>query len=187
MVPVIVEKSGRGEQVYDLYSKLLQDRIIIINGVIEDDMAMSIVTQLLYLNQMSDKEIVMYINSPGGVITAGMAIYDTMKFVKAKIKTVCIGQAASMGAFLLSSGDHRCILPHARVMIHQPLGGAEGQATDIAIQAKEILKIKSILNDIMAKNTKQSLKKISKDTDRDFFMNAQEALKYGIVDEVVTC
>jgi len=182
----IFDKEGRSERMFDLYSRMLKDRIIIVNGEIEDFMAMEIVAQLLFLDKEDKKkDIKMYINSPGGVITAGMAIFDTMKFIKSKIHTICIGQAASMGAFLLSGGDKRSILPHARVMIHQPLGGASGQAADIQIQAKEIQFLKDQLNGLLAEHTKQDLKKIEKDTDRDFFMSAEEAKSYGIVDNII--
>jgi len=187
-VPIVVEKTGRGERSYDIYSRLLKDRIIMLSGEINDAVASSIVAQLLFLEaEDPDKDIYLYINSPGGVITSGFSIYDTMNYIKPDICTICIGQAASMGAFLLSCGSKgkRYSLPNSRIMIHQPLGGARGQATDIEIQAKEILRMKKILNDILAENTGQALKKIAKDTDRDFFMSANEALEYGIVDKVL--
>lgn len=187
-IPYVVEKTGRGERSYDIYSRLLKDRIIMLNGEVNDHVSGSIVAQLLFLEaEDPDKDIYLYINSPGGVITSGMAIFDTMNYVKPDIVTICIGQAASMGAFLLSSGTKgkRYALPHARIMVHQPLGGAQGQATDIAIQAKEILRMKEELNEIMAFNTGQDVKKISADTERDFFMSAAEAKEYGLIDSVV--
>lgn len=188
-VPIVIEKTGRGERSYDIYSRLLKDRIIMLSGEINDGVASSIVSQLLFLEaEDPEKDIYLYINSPGGVITSGFSIYDTMNYIKPDICTICIGQAASMGAFLLSCGakGKRYSLPHSRIMIHQPLGGARGQATDIEIQAKEILRLKGILNDILASNTKQPLKKIEKDTERDFFMSANEAKEYGIIDSVLT-
>ncbi|MDA3967649.1 MULTISPECIES: ATP-dependent Clp endopeptidase proteolytic subunit ClpP [Helicobacter] len=188
-VPIVIEKTGRGERSYDIYSRLLKDRIIMLSGEINDGIASSIVSQLLFLEaEDPEKDIYLYINSPGGVITSGFSIYDTMNYIKPDICTICIGQAASMGAFLLSCGakGKRYSLPHSRIMIHQPLGGARGQATDIEIQAKEILRLKGILNDILASNTKQPLKKIEKDTERDFFMSANEAKEYGIIDSVLT-
>jgi len=187
-VPIVVEKSGRGERSYDIYSRLLKDRVIMLGGEINDAVASSVVAQLLFLEaEDPEKDIYLYINSPGGVITSGFSIYDTMNYIRPDVSTICIGQAASMGAFLLSSGakGKRYALPNARIMIHQPLGGAQGQATDIEIQAKEILRLKNILNDILAKNCNQSIKKIAKDTDRDFFMSSQEAQEYGIVDKVL--
>ena len=187
-VPYVVEKTARGERSYDIYSRLLKDRIIMLSGEVNDAVASSIVAQMLFLEaEDPEKDIYFYINSPGGVVTAGMAIYDTMNYIHPDVTTICIGQAASMGAFLLSSGQKgkRYALPHARIMIHQPLGGAQGQATDIAIQAKEILRMKEELNDILAKNTGQNIKKIEKDTDRDNFMSAKESMEYGIIDEVL--
>ena len=187
-VPYVVEKTARGERSYDIYSRLLKDRIIMLSGEVNDGVASSIVAQMLFLEaEDPEKDIYFYINSPGGVVTAGMAIYDTMNYIRPDVTTICIGQAASMGAFLLSSGQKgkRYALPHARIMIHQPLGGAQGQATDIAIQAKEILRMKEELNDILAKNTGQSIKKVEKDTDRDNFMSAAESKEYGIIDEVL--
>lgn len=187
-IPYVIEKTGRGERSYDIYSRLLKDRIIMLSGEVNDPVASSIVAQMLFLEaEDPQKDIYFYINSPGGVITAGMAIYDTMNYIRPDICTICIGQAASMGAFLLSSGakGKRYALPHARIMIHQPLGGAQGQATDIEIQAKEILRMKAELNEIMAKNSGQSVKKLEKDTDRDNFMSAAEAVEYGIIDEVL--
>ncbi|TLP36930.1 ATP-dependent Clp endopeptidase proteolytic subunit ClpP [Arcobacter arenosus] len=188
-IPYVVEKSGRGERSYDIYSRLLKDRIIMLSGEVNDQVASSIVAQLLFLEaEDPDKDIYLYINSPGGVITSGMSIYDTMNYIKPDVCTICIGQAASMGAFLLSSGvkGKRYSLPHSRVMIHQPLGGAQGQATDIQIQAKEIQRMKDTLNEILAAQTGQPLEVIEKDTDRDNFMSADEACKYGLIDEVIT-
>lgn len=187
-IPFVIEKTGRGERSYDIYSRLLKDRIIMLSGEVHDQVASTIVAQMLFLEaEDPEKDIYFYINSPGGVITAGMAIYDTMNYIRSDVATICIGQAASMGAFLLSSGEKgkRYALPHARIMIHQPLGGAQGQATDIEIQAKEILRMKSELNRILSDQTGQSLKKVEKDTDRDFFMSAEEAKNYGIIDEVL--
>ena len=187
-IPYVIERTGRGERSYDIYSRLLKDRIIMLSGEIHDAVASSIVAQLLFLEaEDPDKDIYLYINSPGGVITSGMSIYDTMNYIKPDVATICIGQAASMGAFLLSAGakGKRYALPHARIMIHQPLGGAQGQATDIEIQAKEILRLKKILNEILAENTGQSYKKIAKDTERDFFMSAEEAKEYGLIDQVL--
>ena len=187
-IPYVVEKSGRGERSYDIYSRLLKDRVIMLSGEIDDNVSSSIVAQLLFLEaEDPEKDIYLYINSPGGVITSGFSIYDTMNYIRPDVSTICIGQAASMGAFLLSSGakEKRFALPNARIMIHQPLGGAKGQATDIEIQAKEILRLKSILNDILAKNCSASVRKIAKDTERDFFMSAKEAKEYGIVDKVL--
>ncbi|EAH6588330.1 ATP-dependent Clp endopeptidase proteolytic subunit ClpP [Campylobacter coli] len=187
-IPYVIEKSSRGERSYDIYSRLLKDRIIMLSGEIHDKLAASIVAQLLFLEaEDPTKDIYLYINSPGGVITSGFSIYDTMNYIKPDVCTICIGQAASMGAFLLSCGAEgkRFALPNSRIMIHQPLGGARGQATDIEIQAKEILRLKAILNDILAKNTKQKVAKIVKDTERDFFMSAQEAKEYGLIDKVL--
>jgi len=187
-IPYVIEKSARGERSYDIYSRLLKDRIIMLSGEVNDAVASTIVAQMLFLEaEDPDKDIYFYINSPGGVVTSGMAIFDTMNYIRPDVATICIGQAASMGSFLLSSGAQgkRFALPHARIMIHQPLGGAQGQATDIEIQANEILRMKKELNDILAKNTGQNLKKIEKDTDRDFFMSAEEAKAYGMIDEVL--
>lgn len=187
-IPYVVEKTGRGERSYDIYSRLLKDRIVMLSGEVNDAVASTIVAQLLFLEaEDPEKDIYFYINSPGGVITSGMAIYDTMNYIRPNVVTICIGQAASMGAFLLSSGakGKRYALPHARIMIHQPLGGAQGQAIDIEIQAREILRMKAELNQILAKNTGQSIKKVEKDTDRDNFMSAEEAKTYGIIDEVL--
>lgn len=187
-IPYVIERTSRGERSYDIYSRLLKDRVVILSGEIDDVMASSIIAQLLFLEaEDPQKDIFVYVNSPGGVITSGLSIYDTMNYIKPDISTICIGQAASMGAFLLSSGTKgkRYALPNARIMIHQPLGGAKGQASDIEIQAKEILYLKSELNKILAKNTGQSIKKIQSDTDRDFFMSAKEAKDYGIIDDVL--
>lgn len=188
LVPMVVEQTGRGERSYDIYSRLLKERIIFLSEPIDDTSANLTIAQLLFLEaEDNERDIYMYINSPGGVVTAGMAIYDTMKYIKAKVSTICLGQAASMAAVLLASGEKgkRFTLPNSRIMIHQPLGGAQGQATDIEIQAKEILRIKKTLNDILAGHTGQSIKKIEKDTDRDFFMSANEAVDYGLVDKVI--
>ena len=187
-IPYVVEKSGRGERSYDIYSRLLKDRIVMLSGEVNDQVASTIVAQFLFLEaEDPEKDIYFYINSPGGVVTAGMAIFDTMNYIRPNVATICIGQAASMGAFLLSCGEKgkRYALPHARIMIHQPLGGAQGQATDIAIQAEEILRMKKELNGIIAKNTGQTIKQVEKDTDRDNFMSAAEALAYGMIDEVL--
>ncbi|MDD3275768.1 MAG: ATP-dependent Clp endopeptidase proteolytic subunit ClpP [Kiritimatiellales bacterium] len=189
LIPMVVEQTGRGERSYDIYSRLLKERIIFLGTEINDDVSNLIIAQLLFLqSEDAEKDISMYINSPGGVVTAGMAIYDTMQFVKCPITTYCMGQAASMGAVLLAAGakGKRFALPNARIMIHQPLGGSQGQATDIEIQTKEILRMKKRLNEILADHTGKPLKTIEKDTDRDFFMSAEEAVKYGLVDEVVT-
>jgi len=187
-IPYVVEKTGRGERSYDIYSRLLKDRIVMLSGEVNDQVASTIVAQFLFLEaEDPEKDIYFYINSPGGVVTAGMAIFDTMNYIRPHVATICIGQAASMGAFLLSSGEKgkRYALPHARIMIHQPLGGAQGQATDIAIQAEEILRMKAELNSILAKNTGQNVKTIEKDTDRDNFMSAEESKEYGMIDEVL--
>jgi len=189
LVPMVVEQTGRGERAYDIYSRLLKERIIFLGTEINDDVSNLVIAQLLFLqSEDADKDISMYINSPGGVVTAGMAIYDTMQFVKCPITTYCMGQAASMGAVLLAAGakGKRFALPNSRIMIHQPLGGAQGQATDIEIQTKEILRMKKRLNEILADHTGKPIKTIEKDTDRDFFMSAEEAVKYGLVDQVVT-
>ena len=187
LIPTVIEKSNYGERAYDIYSRLLKDRIVILSGEVNDSMANSIVAQLLYLDSINNDDICLYINSPGGSITAGMAIYDTMNFINSKVSTICIGMAASMAAFLLSSGEKgkRYCLENAEVMIHQPLGGAPGQATEIKIAAERILKLKKRLNSILSINTGKSLKQIEKDTERDYFMDAEESLKYGIIDEVL--
>ena len=187
-VPYVIERTSRGERSYDIYSRLLKDRIVMLSGEINDEVASSVVAQLLFLEaEDPDKDIYLYINSPGGVVTSGFSIYDTMNYIKPAVSTICIGQAASMGAFLLSCGEKgkRYALPNARIMIHQPLGGAQGQATDIEITTKEILRIKTTLNKILAENSGQKLSKIEKDTDRDFYMSAQEAVKYGLIDKVL--
>ena len=188
-VPTVVENSSRGERAFDIFSRLLRERIIFLGSEIDDDVANSIVAQLLLLDSENpDKDIMLYINSPGGVITAGMAIYDTMKLIKADVSTICLGDAASMGAFLLSAGTKgkRLALPNARIMIHQPLGGAKGQATDIEIEAKEILRMKDMLIKIMAENSGQPYEKVKEDCERDHFLTAQEALEYGLIDKVIT-
>ncbi len=188
LVPVVVEQTARGERSWDIYSRLLRDRIIMLGTPVNDDVANIIVAQLLFLeSEDPDKDIHLYINSPGGSITAGMAIYDCMQVIKPRVRTYCLGQCASMGAWLLAAGPKgfRYILPNARVMIHQPLGGATGQATDISIQAQEIIKIKGKMTEILARHTGQSVKKITEDIDRDYFMSAEEAKAYGIVDEIV--
>jgi len=189
LVPMVVEQTGRGERSYDIYSRLLKERIIFMTDQVDDHTANLVISQLLFLEaEDNTRDAYMYINSPGGVVTAGLAIYDTMQFIKTKVSTICMGQAASMGALLLTAGEpgKRYALPNARIMIHQPLGGAQGQATDIEIQANEILRIKKNLNNILVKHTGQSIKKIEKDTDRDFFMSAEEAVTYGLIDEVLT-
>ena len=187
LIPTVIEKSNFGERAYDIYSRLLKDRIIILSGEIDDAMSNSIVAQLLYLDGINHDDISIYINSPGGSITAGMAIYDTMNFISSNVSTICIGMAASMAAFLLSSGERgkRYCLENAEVMIHQPLGGAQGQATEIKIAAERILKLKKRLNMILANNTNKPLKRIERDTERDYFMDSNEALEYGIVDSVL--
>ncbi len=187
-VPMVVETSNRGERAYDIYSRLLKDRIIFLGGPIDDNVANIVVAQLLFLeSEDPDKDIYLYINSPGGVVTAGLAIYDTMQYIKPDVSTICIGQAASMGAVLLTAGakGKRFALPMARIMIHQPLGGAQGQSTDIQIQAREIMRIREVINDIFVKTTGQSREKIVEDTERDNFMTANEAKSYGLIDEVI--
>ena len=187
-VPYVVEQTGRGERSYDIYSRLLKDRIVMLSGEVNDAVASTIVAQFLFLEaEDPEKDIYFYINSPGGVVTAGMAIFDTMNYVRPNVVTICIGQAASMGSFLLAAGEKgkRYALPYARIMIHQPLGGAQGQATDIQIQAEEILRMKAELNGILAERTGQTLEQIEKDTDRDNFMSAKEAQEYGMIDEVL--
>ncbi|HCY84678.1 MAG TPA: ATP-dependent Clp endopeptidase proteolytic subunit ClpP [Desulfobacteraceae bacterium] len=188
LIPMVVEQSNRGERAYDIYSRLLKDRIIFLGSAIDNEIANLIVAQLLFLeSEDPEKDISFYINSPGGVVTAGMAIYDTIQYIKPDVATVCIGQAASMGALLLTAGakGKRFALPNSRIMIHQPLGGAQGQATDIKIQANEILRMKDRLNEILSHHTGQDIEKVAQDTDRDFFMSGAEALEYGIVDRVV--
>ena len=188
LVPMVIEQSSRGERAYDIYSRLLRDRIIFLGSAINDEIANLLIAQLLFLeSEDPEKDINFYINSPGGIVTAGLAVYDTMQYIKPDIATVCIGQASSMGAVLLAAGaaGKRYALPNARIMIHQPLGGSQGQASDIAIQAKEILRIRDKLNDIIVEHTGQPLEKIEKDTDRDFFMSGQEAKDYGLIDTVM--
>ena len=188
LIPMVIEKSGAVERAYDIYSRLLKDRIIFIGTQIDDQVANLVIAQLLFLEaQDPDKDIFVYINSPGGVVSSGLAIYDTMQFIKPDVSTMCVGQAASMGAFLLSGGARgkRYCLPHARIMIHQPAGGTQGQASDLEIYTQEILKTKQLLNKILAENTGQDLKRIEKDTDRNFFMSAQDAKKYGLIDDII--
>lgn len=188
LVPMVVEQTARGERAYDIFSRLLKERVIFLSGAIDDIAANLIVAQLLFLeSENADKDIALYINSPGGVVTAGMAIYDTMQFIKPDVSTMCVGQAASMGALLLAGGasGKRYCLPNARVMIHQPLGGVQGQASDIAIHAEETLKIRARLNGILAKHTKQPIEVIAKDTDRDYFMSAERSQEYGIIDKIL--
>lgn len=188
-IPYVVEQTGRGERSYDIYSRLLKDRIIMLSGEVNDQVASSIVAQMLFLEaQDPDKDIYFYINSPGGVITSGLSIYDTMNYIKPDVVTICIGQAASMGAFLLSSGakEKRYALPNARIMIHQPSGGAQGQSTDIQIHAQEIQRLKDRLNEILAEQTGKTVKRLEKDTERDNFMSTEEAVEYGLIDKVLT-
>jgi len=188
LIPMVVEQTGRGERAYDIYSRLLKDRIIFLGGPIEDHMANLIIAQMLFLeSEDPEKNIFLYINSPGGVVTAGMAIYDTMQYLKAPVSTICVGQAASMGALLLAAGrkGKRYALPHSRIMIHQPLGGFQGQATDIKIHAEEILKLRDTLNGVLAHHTGQNLERIAADTERDFFMSSEAAKNYGIIDDTV--
>jgi len=189
LVPIVVEQTNRGERAYDIYSRLLKDRIVMIGSAIEDHMANLVIAQLLFLEaEDPDKDIHLYINSPGGVVTSGLAVYDTMQYIRPDVSTICIGQAASMGALLLAAGakGKRFALPHARIMIHQPMGGFQGQATDIEIHAREILKIRERLNDIFVHHTGQKATAIQKDTDRDNFMSSEEAKRYGLIDEVIT-
>ncbi len=187
LIPTVLEKSSDGERAYDIYSRLLKDRIIMLSGEIDDSLSNIVISELLYLDSLNNDPISIYINSPGGSITSGMAIYDTMNFIKSKVSTVCIGIAASMAAFLLSSGEKgmRYALPNSEVMIHQPLGGAQGQATEIKIAAERILKLKEKLNTILSHNTNQDIKKIENDTERDYFMSSNEALKYGLIDKIL--
>lgn len=187
LVPSVIEKTNNGERVYDIYSRLLKDRIIYLCGEIDDINSNTIVAELLYLDSLNHDDISLYINSPGGSVTGGMAIYDTMNFIKSNVSTICIGMAASMGAFLLSSGQKgkRYCLPNGEVMIHQPLGGAQGQASEIKIAAERILKLRDKLNKILSKNTNKDIKIIEKDTDRDYFLSAEEALEYGLIDEIL--
>ena len=189
LVPIVVEQTGRGERSYDIYSRLLKDRIIFLGGAIDDAVSNLVIAQLLFLEaEDPDKDIHLYINSPGGVVTAGMAIYDTMRYIKAPVSTICVGQAASMGAFLLSGGDKgkRFSLTNSRIMIHQPLGGFQGQATDIHIHAQEILRMKRKLNELMAEHTGQTVEKIEADTERDYFMSGEDAKSYGIIDTIIS-
>ena len=189
LIPIVVEQSSRGERAYDIYSRLLKDRIIFMGEQVHDDMANIVIAQMLFLeSEDPGKDVSIYVNSPGGSVTAGLAIYDTMQYIKPDVATICMGQATSMGAILLAAGakGKRYALPHSRVMIHQPLGGVQGQATDIDIQAKEILKIKDLVHRILAEHTGQPIKKIREDTERDYFMDSQEALEYGIIDKVIT-
>ena len=188
-VPLVVEQSGQGERAYDIYSRLLKDRIIFLGGEVEDNMANTIVAQMLFLEaEDPDKDIDLYINSPGGVVTAGMAIYDSMQYIKPDVATICIGQAASMGSLLLTAGakGKRFALPNARIMIHQPLGGARGQSTDVQIQAKELLRTRHMLNEILSERTGKSMEQVENDTERDNFMSASEAVEYGLIDKVIT-
>ncbi len=187
LIPTVIEKNDMGERAYDIYSRLLKDRIIILNGEITDNTANVVVAQLLYLDSLNNDDISLYINSPGGSVTAGMAIYDTMNFIKSDVSTICVGLAASMAAFLLSSGKKkkRFALPNSDIMIHQPLGGAQGQATEIKIAAERILKLKDKLNYILAKNTNKDIKEIEKDTERDYFLSSKEALNYGLIDKIL--
>ena len=188
-VPMVVEQSGQGERAYDIYSRLLKDRIIFLGGEVEDNMANTIVAQMLFLEaEDPDKDIYLYINSPGGVVTAGMAIYETMQYIKPDVATICIGQAASMGSLLLTAGakGKRFALPNARIMIHQPLGGARGQSTDVQIQAKELLRTRHMLNEILSERTGKSMEQVENDTERDNFMSASEAVEYGLIDKVIT-
>ena len=187
LIPTVIEKSSMGERAYDIYSRLLKNRIILLSGEINDDTANIVIAELLYLDSISNDDISLYINSPGGSITSGMAIYDTMNLIKSDVSTICVGMAASMGAFLLSCGKKgkRYCLPNSEVMIHQPLGGVNGQATEIDIVAKRIINFRSKINTILAKNTKKNLKQIEKDTDRDYFMDAKMSLEYGIIDKIL--
>lgn len=187
LIPTVVERSSNGERVYDIYSRLLKDRIIVLSGEIDDDSANAVVAELLYLDSLNHNDISIYINSPGGSVTAGMAIYDTMNFIESDVSTICLGMSASMAAFLLSSGTKgkRYCLPNSEVMIHQPLGGAQGQATEIKIAAERILKLREKLNHILSKNTGKDLKTVEQDTERDYFLSAKEALDYGIIDKIL--
>ena len=185
IIPTVIEKSSNKEYAYDLYSRMLKDRIIFLSGEINDSLANIVISELLYLDNQNNEDIYLYINSPGGSITAGMSVYDTMNFINSKVITIGLGMCASMAAFLLSSGNTRYALPNTEIMIHQPIGGAQGQATDIKIAAERIIKLKSKLNKILAKNTKQNISKITKDTERDNFLSAEEALEYGLIDKIV--
>ncbi|NIO04559.1 MAG: ATP-dependent Clp endopeptidase proteolytic subunit ClpP [Proteobacteria bacterium] len=188
LIPIVIERDGRGERAYDIYSRLLKERIIFVGTAVDDDIANLVIAQMLFLeSEDPDKDLHLYINSPGGIVTAGLAIYDTMQYIKPQVSTLCMGQAASIAALLLAAGEKgkRFALPHSRILIHQPMGGFQGQASDVDIQAKEILRMREELNHILATQTKQSLEKIAKDTDRDFFMTGEQAKAYGIIDEVV--
>lgn len=185
IIPTVIEKSSNKEYAYDLYSRMLKDRIIFLSGEINDSLANIVISELLYLDNQNNEDIYLYINSPGGSITSGMSVYDTMNFINSKVITIGLGMCASMAAFLLSSGNTRYALPNTEIMIHQPIGGAQGQATDIKIAAERIIKLKSKLNKILAKNTKQNISKITKDTERDNFLSAEEALEYGLIDKIV--
>jgi ATP-dependent Clp protease protease subunit len=188
LIPIVIERDGRGERAYDIYSRLLKDRIIFLGTAIDDDVANLVIAQMLFLeSEDPDKDVHLYINSPGGVVTSGLAIYDTLQYIRPKISTICMGQAASIAALLLAAGDRgkRYALPHSRILIHQPRGGFQGQATDVEIQAKEILRLREELNRILSRHTSQALEKIQSDTERDFYMNGHQAKEYGIIDEVV--
>ena len=185
IIPTVIEKSSNKEYAYDLYSRMLKDRIVFLSGEINDSLANIVISELLYLDNQNNEDIYLYINSPGGSITAGMSVYDTMNFINSKVITIGLGMCASMAAFLLSSGNTRYALPNTEIMIHQPIGGAQGQATDIKIAAERIIKLKSKLNKILAKNTKQNISKITKDTERDNFLSAEEALEYGLIDKII--
>ena len=188
LIPIVIEKDGRGERAYDIYSRLLKDRIIFLGTAIDDDMANLVIAQMLFLeSEDPDKDIRLYINSPGGVVTSGLAIYDTMQYIRPKVSTICLGQGASIAALLLSAGEKgkRYTLPHSRILIHQPMGGFQGQATDVDIQAREILRLREELNHILARHTNQTLERIQADTDRDFYMTGYQAKEYGIIDDVV--
>ena len=189
LIPIVIEQDGRGERAFDIYSRLLKDRIVFLGTAVDDDVANLIIAQMLYLeSEDPDREIFFYINSPGGLVSAGLAIYDTMQYIKPPVCTLCMGQAASMGALILAAGEngHRYALPHSRILIHQPLGGFQGQATDIGIQANEMLRLKAELNHILAKHTNQPIEKIAVDTERDYFMTGEQAKEYGIIDEVIS-
>lgn len=189
LIPMVIEQDGRGERSFDIYSRLLKDRIIFLGAAIDDDVANLVIAQMLYLeSEDPDREISFYLNTPGGVVSAGMAIYDTMQYIRPSVHTICMGQAASMGALLLAAGEKgkRSALPNSRIVIHQPLGGSQGQATDIGIQAKEILRLKQDLNAILAQHTGQSIEKVETDTDRDYYMTSSQAKEYGIIDEIIT-
>ena len=188
LIPIVIERDGRGERAYDIYSRLLKERIVFVGTAIDDDMANLVIAQMLFLeSEDPDKDVHLYINSPGGIVTSGLAIYDTMQYIRPKVSTLCMGQAASIAALLLSAGEKgkRYALPHSRILIHQPMGGFQGQATDVDIQAKEILRLREELNSILAKHTLRPLEKIETDTERDFYMNGHQAKEYGIIDEVV--